>query len=263
MEDKKIIKYIIDTSAIIADPDVIYKLKDNIIYIPIVVVRELDGLKNSDTEWVAQNARKFTRTLDRFSSYADLMEGVKLSSGGILKLYRDYVEINELASDADNKVVGAAMHIRKNHRGRVCVLSTDGNMRVVARSHGLAAEFAPFYIGENEPTSLDERTHAAISTEEVSNNTSEVEPMVFADLKDKEMYEEMKLMGMDPDKKISFMETLWSILTSLIVFRSYKQKRSFLDEWDDDLITGKNHIGNPANVFYPKDHFHQFSDDDT
>jgi hypothetical protein len=154
MEEKKRIKYIVDTSAIIADPDVIYRLKDNIVHIPMVVIRELDGLKNSDEDLVARNARHFTRTLDRFSSYADLMEGVKLSSGGILKLYRDYIKINELDSDADNKVIGAGMHIRKRHSGRVCVLSTDGNMRVVARSHGLAAELAPFYIGENEPKTV-------------------------------------------------------------------------------------------------------------
>ena len=39
--------YVLDTNVLLADADSIYKFEENNVYIPMVVIDELDGLKES------------------------------------------------------------------------------------------------------------------------------------------------------------------------------------------------------------------------
>ena len=137
--------YVLDTTVLVHDPDIMFKLGNATIVIPIAVIRELDGLKRSGEKNVAYSARQVARTLDRISSYDDTRTGVKLSSGGILMTYTDYAVIDDLASQGDNRVVGAAIKLKEDAGGSdVTILTTDINVRNVARSYGLKAEFYPF-----------------------------------------------------------------------------------------------------------------------
>ncbi len=138
--------YVLDTTVLLYEPDIMYKLRDNVIVIPAVVIKEIDGLKRNRNENTAQAARQVARTLDLFGSYADLTEGVRLSTGGILKVSTDHIEIDALASKADNKILGTAMLIKQVSGGKVVVLTTDTNMRTVARIHKVKGEFYPFGI---------------------------------------------------------------------------------------------------------------------
>ena len=131
--------YVLDTTVLIEDPDVMYKLGNSLIVIPMAVIKELDGLKRSDVGSVAQAARAVARTLDRLGSYGDLREGVKLSSGGVLKVYNGSETVDGLASEADNRIVGAAVRLQREV-SNVTLLTTDGNMRTVARVSGVKAE---------------------------------------------------------------------------------------------------------------------------
>ena len=131
--------YVLDTTVLIEDPDVMYKLGNSLIVIPMAVIKELDGLKRSDVGSVAQAARAVARTLDRLGSYGDLREGVKLSSGGVLKVYNGSETVDGLASEADNRIVGAAVRLQREV-SNVTLLTTDGNMRTVARVNGVKAE---------------------------------------------------------------------------------------------------------------------------
>ena len=163
MEKKK--TYVLDTTVLIYDPDVFYKLGDADIVIPLAVISELDGLKNSDSELVAKAARKVARTLERFGSYADLISGVKLPTNAVLSIYKEYEVIDDLESQADNRIVGAAIKIKKQIGKEVVISTSDTNMRIVARAYGIKADHYPHeaisnnyienYMGKEIKTTLN------------------------------------------------------------------------------------------------------------
>ena len=136
--------YVLDTTVLIYDPDIMFKTGEADWVIPLAVIREIDGLKNSDKELVAKAARQIARTLDRFGSYGDLVAGVKLPTGKILRIIEGYEIIDALASDADNKILGAAL-LLKNAGENVTLFTTDTNMRTIARVYGIKAEYSPFF----------------------------------------------------------------------------------------------------------------------
>lgn len=140
-DNNKTTTYILDTTAVIEDPEIMYKKAKGEFVIPQVVIREIDGLKKSDKLNVAQAARTLSRDLDRMSEYADLKAGVQLSTGGILRVYPEFETINDLDSDADNKIVGAAIRLKKEGKN-VVLVSTDTNLRVVAKLHGIKTRYS-------------------------------------------------------------------------------------------------------------------------
>jgi len=136
--------YVLDTTVLIYDLDIMSKTAEADWVIPLVVIRELDGLKNSDKELVAKAARQIARTLDRLSSYGDLVTGVKLPTGRTLRVFAGYESVDALASDADNKILGAALSL-KNAGEDITLFTTDTNMRTVARAYGVKAEYTPIF----------------------------------------------------------------------------------------------------------------------
>ena len=136
--------YVLDTTVLIYDPDIMFKTGEADWVIPLAVIREIDGLKNSDKDLVAKAARQIARTLDRFGSYGDLSAGVKLPTGRILRIIEGFEKIDALASDADNKILGAAL-LLKNAGENVTLFTVDANMRTVARVYGIKAEYSPFF----------------------------------------------------------------------------------------------------------------------
>jgi rRNA-processing protein FCF1 len=129
---------------LIYDPDIIFKDGTVDFVIPMAVIKELDGLKKSDNDTVAKAARQVSRTLDRIGEYADLGAGVRLSTGSSLKVMKDYKEINDLASEEDNKILGTALLMKEAYRDKTIVLCTmDVNMKNVARLHGIRVDIAP------------------------------------------------------------------------------------------------------------------------
>lgn len=144
MDNKPGRVYVLDTTVLIYDPDILSKIAEADWVIPLVVIRELDGLKSSNKELVAKAARKIARTLDRLSSYGDLVTGVKLPTGRTLRVFAGYESVDALASDADNKILGAALMLKQLGED-VTLFTTDTNMRTVARAYGVKAEYTPFF----------------------------------------------------------------------------------------------------------------------
>lgn len=151
MDDVRKKIFVIDTSVLIEDPDVLFKLGGNEIVIPTAVLKELDGLKKhpDPDEYRAKAARQVTRTLDRLGSYQDISTGAKTSAGSIVKICNQYQIIDDLASNADNRIVGTAIKLKEEDTGRVILVSTDGNMRNVTRSYKIKAENYPFSLGDS------------------------------------------------------------------------------------------------------------------
>jgi len=142
--------YVPDTSALQLETDLMYRIGESLIVIPTAVIKELDGLKYSSRELVARAARKVARTLDRIGNYGDVVYGVRFSIGGILHIYSGYEVIDDLYSDADNRIVGAAIKIKEELRCTVTLVTTDTNMRHIARTYWLKTELYPFYMKDED-----------------------------------------------------------------------------------------------------------------
>ncbi|WP_427999700.1 PhoH family protein [Acidovorax sp.] len=144
--------FVLDTNVLLHDPTSLFRFEEHDIFLPMIVLEELDGHKKGMTE-VARNGRQTSRTLDSLAGVhgADIAHGLKLDStgqraaGGHLFFQTaplDYSLPTSLPQGkADNQILGVVEALRKLHAPREVVLvSKDINMRVKARALGLNAE---------------------------------------------------------------------------------------------------------------------------
>ncbi|WP_367849048.1 PhoH family protein [Rhodoferax sp. WC2427] len=144
--------FVLDTNVLMHDPMCLYRFEEHDIFLPMIVLEELDSNKKGMTE-VARNARQTSRSLDALAGAkeADMGLGLKLDTTGHLeaggKLFFQTQTLNYTLpislpqGKADNQILGVVEALRPLHPGREVVLvSKDINMRVKARALGLAAE---------------------------------------------------------------------------------------------------------------------------
>ncbi len=144
--------FVLDTNVLLHDPTSLFRFEEHDIFLPMIVLEELDGHKKGMTE-VARNGRQTSRTLDALVAQqgGDLVKGLKLSATGHqtargqLFFQTEPLE-HALPSSlpqgkADNQILGVVQALRERHPSReVILVSKDINMRVKARALGLAAE---------------------------------------------------------------------------------------------------------------------------
>ncbi len=144
--------FVLDTNVLMHDPMCLFRFEEHDIFLPMIVLEELDGHKKGMTE-VARNARQTSRTLDALAGAtgADIGKGLKLDTtghreaGGSLFFQTrplDYtLPISLPQGKADNQILGVVEALRKEYAPREVVLvSKDINMRVKARALGLATD---------------------------------------------------------------------------------------------------------------------------
>ncbi|HQR86036.1 MAG: phosphate starvation-inducible protein PhoH [Burkholderiales bacterium 35-55-47] len=144
--------FVLDTNVLMHDPMCLFRFEEHDVYLPMIVLEELDSNKKGMTE-VARNARQTSRSLDALvaSHNADIITGIKLDGTGHMdvggRLFFQTEPLNfTLPSSlpqgkADNQILGVVEALRVRHAPREVVLvSKDINMRVKARALGLAAE---------------------------------------------------------------------------------------------------------------------------
>jgi PhoH-like ATPase len=144
--------FVLDTNVLMHDPMCLFRFEEHDIFLPMIVLEELDGHKKGMTE-VARNARQTSRTLDALAGAqgADIAKGLKLDTtghpeaGGCLFFQTkplDYTLPMSLPQGkADNQILGVVEALRKEYAPREVVLvSKDINMRVKARALGLATD---------------------------------------------------------------------------------------------------------------------------
>ncbi|WP_431122843.1 PhoH family protein [Variovorax paradoxus] len=151
--------FVLDTNVLLHDPMCLFRFEEHDIFLPMIVLEELDGHKKGTTE-VARNGRQTSRTLDALAAAqdADIAKGLKLDTTGHReaggKLFfqtapLDYsLPISLPQGKADNQILGVVQALRdlyaKDQPGRpkqeVVLVSKDINMRVKARALGLAAD---------------------------------------------------------------------------------------------------------------------------
>ena len=154
--------FVLDTNVLMHDPMCLFRFEEHDIFLPMIVLEELDSNKKGMTE-VARNARQTSRSLDALAGHsgADFGAGLALDATGHReakgKLYfqtqaLDFTLPSSLPQGkADNQILGVVEALRKLHApisaggthptGRdVVLVSKDINMRVKARALGLAAD---------------------------------------------------------------------------------------------------------------------------
>ncbi|MDN5538208.1 PhoH family protein [Comamonas sp.] len=145
--------FVLDTNVLLHDPSSLFRFEEHDIFLPMVVLEELDNHKKGMTE-VARNGRQVSRTLDSLvASQPDdgLEKGLPLNATGQRSATGTlYFQTNPLDASlpeslpqgkTDNQILGVVAALREQHKDREVVLvSKDINMRVKARALGLAAE---------------------------------------------------------------------------------------------------------------------------
>jgi PhoH-like ATPase len=150
--------FVLDTNVLLHDPMCLFRFEEHDIFLPMIVLEELDGHKKGMTE-VARNARQTSRSLDALAGTngADIGEGLRLDSTGHReakgKLFFQTQALHYALppslpqGKADNQILGVVEALRQQYitnRGEtsvaareVVLVSKDINMRVKARALGL------------------------------------------------------------------------------------------------------------------------------
>jgi PhoH-like ATPase len=137
--------YILDTNVLLHDPNSLLSFEENNVLVPIEVIEEIDRFKRESTE-LGQNARTVSRMLDAFRGQGRLSEGVKLPTGGRLKIvFQKNGQVNGEggfnANTVDNRILSLAAGIQKAQPKNATILvSKDINLRIKADALGLQAE---------------------------------------------------------------------------------------------------------------------------
>lgn len=144
--------FVLDTNVLMHDPTAIFRFDEHDIYIPIVVLEELDRHKRGLSE-VARNVRQASRYLDDLVADAngDVSKGVALPLAGKRKeaghLYfhmeavRSPLPDGLQTSSVDNILLGVTHDLDKhNPDNTVTLVSKDINLRIKAHAIGLHSE---------------------------------------------------------------------------------------------------------------------------
>lgn len=127
--------FVIDTNVILLDPTAIFKFGDNTIFIPLVVIEEVDRFKKDQNE-NGRNARYFSRIVDDLRKQGSVNKGVKLENGGTLiitvdkHVNGDYKNIIDLTIN-DNLILSSALSLRDEGKD-VHLITKDINLRLKA-----------------------------------------------------------------------------------------------------------------------------------
>ena len=138
--------FVIDTNVVLFDHTCIYTFHEHDVALSVVVLEELDRFKRGN-DLINLEARQFIRELDTLADSRSLSEGLPLGDGR----GRLFLEVGEPASSKvsrafalskpDHRILALAEELRERRKDRdVILVSKDVNLRIKAKSLGLAAE---------------------------------------------------------------------------------------------------------------------------
>ena len=133
--------YVLDTNVILYDHKSLFSFEDNNIYIPMVVLEELDGFKKETSE-LGYRAREAIRILDDLRQTGKLTDGVNLESGGKLFII-PFIKTEDTFINpeyVDNKLLQISAYFKKTNDENTVLVTKDINLRVRADVMGIKAE---------------------------------------------------------------------------------------------------------------------------
>lgn len=175
--------FILDTNVLLFDPSSINKFGKNKVFIPLVVVEELDRFKKDQNE-NGRNARTFARLVDKLREKGSLAKGVPLENGGILeiKILPEPMQSNvgiDLSIN-DNLILANALSI-KEKGDHVILITKDINLRLKADALNVESEDY-----ETTEITIDELYSGQRSFEVAIERLTKFESERFLDLSEEE-----------------------------------------------------------------------------
>ena len=149
--------FVLDTNVLMHDPTALFRFQEHDIYLPMVVLEELDNNKKGHSE-VARNARQASRFMDELMAAVGsetIHDGLDLgkteySNGAVGPIgrlfFQTHVQEAELpstlpGSKSDNTILGTALSLKQENSDlTVTLVSKDTNMRIKAAILGIHAE---------------------------------------------------------------------------------------------------------------------------
>ena len=148
--------FILDTNIFMHDPSALYRFHEHDIYLPMVVLEELDNHKTGISE-VARNVRQTNRMLVELmnqATYDHIVSGLPIASSlhksksqthGRLFFQTTDFEAMSFSTlpghKADNSLLSTALGLQKKHpEKQVIIVSKDINLRIKAGILGIPAE---------------------------------------------------------------------------------------------------------------------------
>lgn len=151
--------FVLDTNVLMHDPSCLFRFAEHDLYIPMVVLEELDASKKGSSE-VARNARQVSRFIDDLidqNGEADIDQGLTLPAAGLVSQDGDglmagrlFLQTTILEDDTplvlpgrtpDNSILATTLALKGQHAPRrVVLVSKDINLRIKARVLGIPAE---------------------------------------------------------------------------------------------------------------------------
>ena len=155
--------FVLDTNVLMHDPSSLFRFEEHDLFIPMVVLEELDGLKKGTSE-PARTARQVSRTLDDLVANKDhgqIEKGIPLPAtvskrstsggkGGAPATGRLFFQTKPTATELpgilpgnkpDNSILLTALQLQKEQPSRAVILvSKDINLRLKAAIVGVPTE---------------------------------------------------------------------------------------------------------------------------
>ena len=148
--------YVVDTNVLMHDPTALFRFEEHDIFIPMMVLEELDAAKKGLSE-VSRNVRQVSRFIGEMMSHqgaTDLTDGLELqipdgldlpqSRGRLFFQTRMPEKHSNLLRDgsfADNEILSTAVSLKESSEAQdVILVSKDINLRIKAAIVGVTAE---------------------------------------------------------------------------------------------------------------------------
>ena len=150
--------FILDTNVLMHDPTALFRFQEHDVYLPMVVLEELDAGKKGVSE-VARNVRQVSRFIDEMMQAADtdgIEDGIPLNPRGVVdgldnknggRLFFQTHTLSSALPEAlpgnkpDNNILGTALALQNEHPDvTVTLVSKDINLRIKATVLGIHAE---------------------------------------------------------------------------------------------------------------------------
>jgi PhoH-like ATPase len=160
-ETSSVKHYVLDTNVLLHDPQSMFQFEENVVWLPIQVLEELDRFKAEPTTRGA-NAREVHRRLsERFRSAEEMKNGVPLENGGRLQIaIKAAPEWNskqgELLTESprwelakalfpdwtltDHRILATAAYLADTQKAPTILVTKDLNLQLKARVLGLEAQ---------------------------------------------------------------------------------------------------------------------------
>lgn len=137
--------FVLDTNVLLQSPQALFAFEENTVILPECVLEELDNLKRDRDLEVRYNVRQVARILDELrEEQGDLYKGVKLPSGGTLRVELNYTKEVDFPkawenSKVDNRILAIAKNLQ-NEGHHTVVVSKDVFLRIKADVIGVPAQ---------------------------------------------------------------------------------------------------------------------------